>query len=113
MSKRNRFHQWQERSLLLTTKHIVNIKRKENENDLSFQRVISISQLSGLTKSSGKKSTQFIVHIKDQYDYLLFVEDTEIFAEYVAELKKCYFNLMNRNLPIFAVKDSIENFCTS
>ena len=37
----------------------------------------------------------------------------EQLAGFTSELKKCYFELMNKNLSIYAVDGSIEQFFTS
>ena len=36
-----------------------------------------------------------------------------IFSEFKTALKKCYFDLMNENLPIFEVPNKIERYQTT
>ena len=36
-----------------------------------------------------------------------------IFSEFKTALKKCYFDLMNENLPIFEVPNKIESYRTT
>ena len=66
---------------MLATKHIFIIKVKQNE--LSLKRVMKISQMGGITKRSGQESQQFILHIKNEHDYLLETEQTQLYIEFV------------------------------
>ena len=61
--KYNRWGMKQERTLLLTNHSLYNIK-KDN-----IQRKIGVVSIKALTKSSKKDNLEFVVHIKNEYDY--------------------------------------------
>lgn len=58
-----------------------------------------------MTKSTEKDNNEFIVHVKDEYDYRFTCEKREELFEH---LKECYFNMMNDNLPIFGVPGNVK-----
>jgi len=94
----------QTRNLLLTTQHLANVK------DHEFQRRIAIKSIKAMTKSTQLNNNEFIVHVKDEYDYRFNCEKREELFEH---LKECFFNLMNENLPIFGVPGNVKEFATS
>ena len=51
---------------------------------------------------------EFIVHVKDEYDYRFICEERD---ELFEALKQCYFNIMNDNLPIYGVPSKLKEFC--
>jgi hypothetical protein len=53
---------------------------------------------------------EFVVHVKDEYDYRFICENRE---EMFQSLKAVYFLQMNDNLPIFAIKENLKHFETS
>ena len=53
---------------------------------------------------------EFIVHVKDEYDYRFICEERD---ELFEALKQCYFNIMNANLPIYGVPTKLKEFATS
>lgn len=54
----------QERTLMLTNLKLYNVKKTE------LQRTINIDSIKALTKSmDAKRSTSFIVHVSNEYDY--------------------------------------------
>ena len=69
--KFNRFGMKQERNLILTTHLLANIKKKE------FQRKIRINTIRALSRSTIPNDFDFIVHVKDEYDYRFICEDRE------------------------------------
>ena len=66
--------------------------------------------MKALTKSSDENNKEFIVHVKDEYDYRFVCDLRE---ELFEQLKSCYFNLMNQNLPIYGVPGKLKEFATS
>ena len=102
--KFNRFGFKQDRFLLLTTSRLANIKKKE------FQRTIKINTIRALTRSTVENDFDFIVHVKDEYDYRFICEDRE---KLFVQIKAVYFTKMNKNLPIYNVHDGINKFTTS
>ena len=66
--KYNRFGIKQDRFLLLSTQKLCNVKKQE------FKREIKIYDIEALTKSTEANNMEFIVHIKDAYDYRFICE---------------------------------------
>ena len=66
--------------------------------------------MKALTKSIEPDNKEFIVHVKDEYDYRFICELRE---ELFEQLKSCYFNLMNANLPIYGVPSKLKEYATS
>ena len=60
-----------------------------NFKDKQLKRAIKFEKLQGLTKSTDPKNHQFIVHVKDDYDYHFesLIKDEIFFA-----IKGCYAN---------------------
>lgn len=102
--KFNRFGMKQERNLILTTHLLANIKRKE------FQRKIRINTIRALSRSTIANDFDFIVHVKDEYDYRFICEDRE---KLFTQIKAVYFNTCNKNLPIYDVPESLQKYATS
>ena len=102
--KFNRFGFKQERHLLLTTNRLANIKKKD------FQRTIKINTIRALTRSTIENDFDFVVHVKDEYDYRFICEDRE---KLFVQIKAVFFTKMNKNLPIFDVGDGLNKWTTS
>ena len=66
--------------------------------------------MKALTKSTEPGNTEFIVHVKDEYDYRFICDLRD---ELFEQLKSCYFNLMNANLPIYGVPTKLKEYATS
>lgn len=94
----------QQRYLLLTTHKLYNVKGKD------FQRPISIQKIKALTKSSDAGNYEFIVHVKNEYDYR-FTSDSR--DELFEHIKACYFHMMNANLPVYMVPGKVKEYETS
>lgn len=83
----------QERNLLLTNVYLSNLKKKckckslEKQpttplpkdlwltHDIEFQRKIPISRIKAATKSTVEGCYEFIVHVKQEYDYRFVCEE--------------------------------------
>ena len=75
-----------------------------------MQRTIAIENIKALTKSlDPKRNTSFIVHVASEYDYQF---DSEQRDDIFKQVKYYFWNIKKRNLPIYAVKDSIDEFAT-
>lgn len=48
---------------MLTSEHLCNVKAKK------LMRSIKLSKLNGLTKSTDADNFDFIIHVKQEYDY--------------------------------------------
>ena len=94
--KYNRFKNWQIRNLLLTDSMICSL------DGTVFKRSIRLASVVGITKhdDTGHRN-EFIVHVADQYDYLYICKRRE---QLITLIKKSYFKLKNKNLPIYGVK---------
>ena len=94
----------QERNLLLTTNQLCNVKKKE------FQRRIKIPSMKGLSRSTQPGNMEFVVHVKNEYDYRFICEERD---KLFLQIKAVYFNKMNQNLPIYDVPENLKNYATS
>ena len=56
-----------------------------------------------------KRQTSFIVHVSSEYDYQF---DSEQRDDIFKQIKYYYWLIMKKNLPIYAVNDSIDEFAT-
>jgi len=102
--KYNKWGMKQERDLLLTTEKIYNIKKKE------VQRPISIKSIMACTKSVNAKELEFIIHVKNEYDYQFICQARE---ELVTSIKAVYFLKCNANMPIYGYNEALKKVCTS
>ena len=57
-----------------------------------------------------QNNMEFIVHVKDEYDYRFICEHRD---ELFDAIKECFFNLMNENLPIYGVPGKLKEYATS
>ena len=63
------------------------------------KRYFPLEKIKALTISTTNKNS-FIVHVKEEYDY---VYDTPKRAELFEQIAKCYFNIVKVKLPIYGV----------
>lgn len=63
-----------------------------------------------LSRSTKPKDFDFIVHVKNEYDYRFICEDRD---KLFLSLKAVYFTKMNQNLPIYDVPDNMSKYATS
>lgn len=66
--------------------------------------------MKALSKSTQVGNFEFVVHVKDEYDYRFVCEKRE---ELFEQLKACYFSIMNQNLPIYGVPSKLKDIATS
>jgi hypothetical protein len=66
--------------------------------------------MKALSKSTVDKNNEFVVHVKDEYDYRFVCEKRE---ELFEQLKACYFSITNKNLPIYGVPSKLKDIATS
>lgn len=102
--KYNRFGIKQDRFLLLSTKKLCNVKKQD------FKREIKIYDIEALTKSTEQGNLEFIVHIKDAYDYRFICEQRD---ELFEQIKAVFFQTMNANLPIYKVNGKLKEYTTN
>jgi hypothetical protein len=65
-----------------------------------MKRQIDILKLTGVTKSTSEPAGEFVLHIKDDYDYRI---KSDIRDEVIEYLKKIFLILQKRNLPVYGV----------
>jgi hypothetical protein len=94
----------QERDLLLTTEKIYNIKKKY------IQRSINIKYVQAFTKNKDQKDLEFVVHVKNEYDYQFICPARD---ELITSMKAVYFMKLNKNLPIYEYPDALKKIATS
>ena len=90
--------------LLLTTQQLCNIDGNE------IKRSIKLENIQALTKNTGSTKTEFLLHVKDEYDYRFKCSKLQELSE---SIKEVYFNLMNDNLQIFGVNKNITSYMTT
>ncbi len=104
MLKYNRWFLKQSRVLLLTNSRIYNLKGDK------IQRKIAVSSIRGLTRSTKSGNLEFVVHVKDEYDYRF---ESEYRAEIFDAIKYTFWKTSGRNVPVFGVDDSLKHCHTS
>jgi hypothetical protein len=73
--KWNKFGMKQERTLVVSNLNIYNFHRKSkspqtlNITTEELRRTIKVKELEGLTKALNEKSSEFVIHVKNDYDY--------------------------------------------
>ena len=65
VQKWNKYTIKQDRSLIITNLNVYNFKRKK------LRRVVEIEKLAGLTKLLRPDNQEFVIHVKQDYDYRL------------------------------------------
>ena len=63
-----------------------------------------------MTKSTDQNNQEFIVHVKNEYDYRFVSESKD---ELFDHIKACYFHMMNANLPVYGVSGKVKDYETS
>lgn len=102
--KYNRWGMKQDRTFLLTDQYLYNIKKTES------QRRIAVKSIKSVTKSIISQNQQFIVHIKNEYDYMF---ESDFRKEIFEALKYVYWKTANINLPVFGVNDKLKDYATT
>lgn len=105
VKKQNKFGLSQDRTLLLTNKYLYNIK-----DSATVQRKIGVADIKCLTKSVKKKSNDFIIHIRKQYDYQYL---SEFRVEIFTAIKYIFWTVNKANIPVYGIDGKIDNFATT
>jgi hypothetical protein len=74
------------------------------------QRRISVDAIKAVTKSTKPDNTQFIVHVKSEYDYQF---ESDFRKEIFDAFKWVYFMKNHQNLPVYGVPDKLKDYATS
>jgi len=64
-----------------------------------------------LTKSLDKDHSHFVIHVFNDYDYR-FKSDKHM-DTIVEAIKKCYYDKLVQNLPVYGVHDKVKKFAQS
>lgn len=106
VEKWNSFVWKQQRNLIVTNANIYNYKKKE------CKRVIPIAKLAGLTKSTYKESKEFVIHVRNDYDYRM---SSELREQIFTVIKMAYLSIEKKNLPIYGLPKvkTLEDFTTT
>ena len=105
VKKKNRIGWVQKRILLLTNIRLHNVEGKE------LKRSIELASIKALTKNIENGHTnEFIVHVKDEYDYELITEDRELILKFIMEAHK---ETKRPEIPIFGVNGKLSHYLTT
>lgn len=102
--KFNRFGLRQDRTLLITNYCIYNIKNEE------IKRKIPLYSIQAITKSKLVENFQFVIHIKNEYDYMY---ESPSRKEIFNAIKYSFFQEVGMNVPVFGVPDNLKDYHTS
>lgn len=92
----------QDRDLVLSTKHIFNLK------GFKVRRKIAITDVKAIIKAAG--SPQFVLHIPSDYDYRFETESRDEFIK-ILQLRFANLNPID-TLKIYIVDDDLSNYVT-
>ena len=85
---------------MVTNKSMYNIKYKTIQRELRFK------DITGMTKSLSEGGREFVVHIKDQYDYRYSGSDEAHRDNIFKFMKENYHKVRGKNLIIYGVNDT-------
>lgn len=102
--KFNDYKKRQERSILISSKALLNLK------GTSVKRKIPLSRIKAITISS--VGTEFVLHVPEEYDYRYSSYDKR--NKIIQVLLKCYCELLKMKMPVYFKEDvSLYNFATT
>jgi hypothetical protein len=84
--------------------NLYNIKKDQ------VQRRIGVNSIKALTKSTNPKNSQFIVHVRSEYDYMY---ESDFRKEIFEAIKYTFWKANGVNLPIYGVPDRLKEYHTS
>ena len=93
--------------MLLTNQALYNLKKD------SVQRKIDINLMKGITKSLKKDVKEFIIHVKDEYDYRFESDSRDKLDTIVDACKYIHWKTHGKNVPVYGVPDGLKEFGTS
>lgn len=91
---------------------MLNLKRDRDRLDckgnpdltgLCMKRIISVTNLGGITKSLHDKSFEFVIHVPSEYDYRYAALDSQNLDEIVQALKLAYLSTCKMSLVVYGV----------
>lgn len=66
-----------------------------------------------MIKSISLDCTEFVLHVKNEYDYLLRAENRQLLDEIINQIDDARLKLLDAQLTIYAVPDSPESHMTT
>lgn len=93
--------------MLLTNFSLYNIKKD------TIQRKIFVESMIGLSKSMKKDVLEFIVHVKDEYDYRFECQQQDTITQIFDACKYAYWYRSGNNIPVYGLPDHLKEFSTS
>ena len=84
----------QDRTLLLTNQNLYNVKKDQ------IKRKIDINSIKAVTLSTKKDHSEFVVHIKSEYDYRY---ESDYRREIFDAIKYIWWKENHKNLPVYGV----------
>ena len=69
--------------------------------------------MKGITKSLKKDVKEFLIHVKDEYDYRFECESTDKVQTIIEACKYTYWKTHGKNVPVYGVPDGLKEFGTS
>jgi myosin-1 len=103
VQKINRKRVSQERILMLTSRHIYNLKSKNKDKQWVQQRRIDIANIASISLST-KADGIMVLHVANEYDYVYACDRK---TEFVTALKEDYLQVTQRELEL-KIKDNIS-----
>jgi hypothetical protein len=89
---------------MLTNLNLYNIKKDQ------IQRKIAISSVKAVTKSTKKNNSEFVIHVKNEYDYRFESSNRD---EIFDSLKWAFWKINRINLKVYGVDDKLNEYYTS
>ena len=104
----------QERNIVVTTKAILNLKKKckvFTRFCVALKRKIKLLDVDAITKSKSKESNEFVLHVSSDSDYRFI---SEVREDTIKAVKEAYAKLCGKNLPIYGVPHQfLKDFVTT
>lgn len=108
ITKYNRYGFKQERKIIVTNLHLFNISKQSNINRtdyhfsacLEINRKIDILKVDAVTLSKDAHSSEFIIHVKNEYDYRYL---SQSYSELIAHTIRKIIKLKGQSIKFFKV----------
>ena len=102
--KINRWGLRQDRTLLVTNQSLYNIKKSQ------VQRKIALPSVQALTKCLCPGEWQFVIHVRNEYDYLYMSEHRQ---DIFKAIKFAFHQFSGKNVPVYGVPENLKAYHTS
>ena len=92
-----------ERKIMITGESVYSI------NEGSVQREVKVMDLRGLTKNTKEDSTEFVIHVDRDYDFIFESDRREVLFK---AIKYVYWNSNRENIPVYGIADDLHEYHT-